>query len=109
MNQGEITNINSTAGLSKSKAIGTELKKHFLHICEFTNHQVAQVLRVLDYSETSRHLLVTAGDHVSLHLWDTTGRYTKIDHSVIESFGGGEKTCITTRVYPTLAIESCSY
>ena len=22
------------------KAIGTELKKHFLHICEFTNQQV---------------------------------------------------------------------
>ncbi|GJZ80374.1 fructan 6-exohydrolase, partial [Tanacetum coccineum] len=27
-----------------------------------------------------------------------------IDHSVIESFGGGGKTCITARVYPTLAI-----
>ncbi|GKE23406.1 fructan 6-exohydrolase [Tanacetum coccineum] len=29
---------------------------------------------------------------------------TLIDHSVIESFGGGGKTCITARVYPTLAI-----
>ncbi|KAD3641776.1 hypothetical protein E3N88_31000 [Mikania micrantha] len=29
---------------------------------------------------------------------------TLIDHSIIESFGGGGKTCITARVYPTLAI-----
>nr|AEV46326.1 apoplastic invertase [Solanum tuberosum] len=27
-----------------------------------------------------------------------------IDHSVVESFGAGGKTCITSRVYPTLAI-----
>ncbi|XP_023547715.1 beta-fructofuranosidase, insoluble isoenzyme 1-like [Cucurbita pepo subsp. pepo] len=27
-----------------------------------------------------------------------------IDHSVIESFGGGGKTCITSRVYPTKAV-----
>ena len=26
-----------------------------------------------------------------------------IDHSVVESFGGGGKSCITARVYPTLA------
>lgn len=28
----------------------------------------------------------------------------QIDHSVVESFGAGGKTCITSRVYPTLAI-----
>ncbi|KAK3220509.1 hypothetical protein Dsin_014479 [Dipteronia sinensis] len=28
-----------------------------------------------------------------------------IDHSIVESFGGGGKACITARVYPTLAIE----
>ena len=28
----------------------------------------------------------------------------QIDHSIIESFGGGGKTCITARVHPTLAI-----
>ncbi|GKE21659.1 hypothetical protein Tco_1433171, partial [Tanacetum coccineum] len=33
----------------------------------------AQVLRVLDYSRTTRHLLVTTGDEGSVHLWDTTG------------------------------------
>ncbi|MCL7030913.1 hypothetical protein MKW94_006103 [Papaver nudicaule] len=27
-----------------------------------------------------------------------------IDHTVVESFGAGGKTCITTRVYPTLAV-----
>ncbi|XP_023768670.1 beta-fructofuranosidase, insoluble isoenzyme CWINV3 [Lactuca sativa] len=29
---------------------------------------------------------------------------TLIDHSIVESFGGGGKSCITSRVYPTLAI-----
>ncbi|KAF6161108.1 hypothetical protein GIB67_007749 [Kingdonia uniflora] len=37
-----------------------------------------QVLRVLDYSRISRHLLVTAGDDGSIHLWDSTGRNPKI-------------------------------
>ncbi|CAN6471622.1 unnamed protein product [Victoria cruziana] len=36
-----------------------------------------QVLRVLDYSRTSRHLLVTAGDDGSVLLWDTNGRNRK--------------------------------
>ncbi|CAK7325763.1 unnamed protein product [Dovyalis caffra] len=37
-----------------------------------------QVLRVLDYSRASRHLLLTAGDDGSVHLWDTTGRSPKV-------------------------------
>ncbi|GFZ15040.1 transducin/WD40 repeat-like superfamily protein [Actinidia rufa] len=37
-----------------------------------------QVLRALDYSRISRHLLVTAGDDGSVHLWDTTGRNPKV-------------------------------
>ncbi|CAK9143918.1 unnamed protein product [Ilex paraguariensis] len=37
-----------------------------------------QVLRVLDYSRISRHLLVTAGDDGSVHLWDMTGRSPKV-------------------------------
>nr|CAB3449786.1 unnamed protein product [Digitaria exilis] len=36
-----------------------------------------QVLRVLDYSRNSRHLLVTAGDDGSVHLWDTTAKSPK--------------------------------
>lgn len=37
-----------------------------------------QVLRVLDYSRISRHLLVTAGDDGSVHLWDSTNRSPKV-------------------------------
>ncbi|KAF8689453.1 hypothetical protein HU200_041775 [Digitaria exilis] len=37
-----------------------------------------QVLRVLDYSRNSRHLLVTAGDDGSVHLWDTTAKSPKM-------------------------------
>ncbi|CAJ2642133.1 unnamed protein product [Trifolium pratense] len=37
-----------------------------------------QMLRVLDYSRVSRHLLVTAGDDGTVHLWDTTGRNPKV-------------------------------
>ncbi|XP_057804089.1 protein NEDD1-like isoform X2 [Salvia miltiorrhiza] len=36
-----------------------------------------QVLGSLDYSRMSRHLLVTAGDDGSIHMWDTTGRSPK--------------------------------
>ncbi|KAG2242178.1 hypothetical protein Bca52824_095975 [Brassica carinata] len=36
------------------------------------------VLRVLDYSRSSRHLLLTAGDDGTVHLWDTTGRNPKM-------------------------------
>ncbi|KAK2968556.1 hypothetical protein RJ640_009401, partial [Escallonia rubra] len=36
-----------------------------------------QVLRVLDYSRISRHLVATAGDDGSIHVWDTTVRSPK--------------------------------
>lgn len=39
---------------------------------------IGQVLRALDYSRLSRHILVTAGDDGSVHLWDTTGRGPKV-------------------------------
>ncbi|KAK1309671.1 Beta-fructofuranosidase, insoluble isoenzyme 1 [Acorus calamus] len=29
---------------------------------------------------------------------------TLIDHSVVESFGGGGKTCMTSRIYPSMAV-----
>ncbi|GMI93719.1 ARABIDOPSIS THALIANA CELL WALL INVERTASE 1 [Hibiscus trionum] len=32
-----------------------------------------------------------------------------IDHSIVESFGGGGKACITSRVYPTLAINEAAH
>lgn len=37
-----------------------------------------QVLRVLDYSRLSRHILAIAGDDGSIHVWDTTGRAPKV-------------------------------
>lgn len=37
-----------------------------------------QVLRVLDYSRSSRHILATAGDDGSVHIWDTISRSPKI-------------------------------
>ena len=30
--------------------------------------------------------------------------FVQIDHSIVESFGGEGRTCITSRVYPKLAI-----
>jgi protein NEDD1 len=33
---------------------------------------------VLDYSRNSRHILATAGDDGSVHLWDTTARIPKV-------------------------------
>lgn len=38
---------------------------------------MGQVLRVMEYSRLSRHLLLTAGDDGTVHLWDTTSRSPK--------------------------------
>lgn len=35
--------------------------------------------------------------------------FLQIDHSIVESFGGGGKACITARVYPTLAIDDAAH
>jgi WD40 repeat protein len=43
-----------------------------------------QVLRVLDYSRLSRHILATAGDDGSVHLWDTTARSPKVPSNIIK-------------------------
>ena len=34
--------------------------------------ELGQVLRVMEYSQLNRHLLLTAGNDVTIHLWDTT-------------------------------------
>lgn len=39
-----------------------------------------KVLLALDYSRISRHLVATAGDEGSVHLWDTTGHNPKVRH-----------------------------
>lgn len=33
----------------------------------------------------------------------------QVDHSVVESFGGEGKSCITARVYPTIAIGDAAH
>ncbi|GMI86064.1 cell wall invertase 5 [Hibiscus trionum] len=40
--------------------------------------------------------------------WTNLSSYAaeRIDHSIVESFGGGGKACISARVYPTLAINN---
>ncbi|XP_059303688.1 beta-fructofuranosidase, insoluble isoenzyme CWINV3-like isoform X2 [Lycium ferocissimum] len=53
----------------------------------------------LDYDKTTYGGFLDV-DPVKQHL----SLRTLIDHSIVESFGGGGKTCITARVYPTLAI-----
>jgi len=40
---------------------------------------------MLDYSRLSRHILVTAGDDGSVHLWDTTGRAPKVCNILLKS------------------------
>lgn len=42
---------------------------------------------MLDYSRISRHLLVTAGDDGTVHLWDVTGRSPKVCNVFIIGFG----------------------
>ena len=56
------------------RAIANDLRDHFDNIMLFS---LSQVLRVMEYSRLSRHLLLTAGDDGTVHLWDTTSRSPK--------------------------------
>ncbi|GJS24908.1 protein NEDD1 [Tanacetum coccineum] len=67
-----------------------------------------QVLRVLDYSRTSRHLLVTAGDDGSVHLWDTTGRNPK-DANTLGSRGDDDFVKFTLSVGISISISMVSW
>ncbi|KAL5579463.1 hypothetical protein UlMin_011905 [Ulmus minor] len=40
---------------------------------------------------------------------ETLSLRSLIDHSIVESFGGEGKVCITPRVYPTLAVDSVAH
>ncbi|ESQ40512.1 hypothetical protein EUTSA_v10012734mg [Eutrema salsugineum] len=65
-----------------SVSVGGDLIVHNLGVSTARASELkdpnGQVLRVLDYSRSSRHLLLTAGDDGTVHLWDTTGRNPKI-------------------------------
>ncbi|KAG8374098.1 hypothetical protein BUALT_Bualt11G0095600 [Buddleja alternifolia] len=76
------------------------------------------------FKAQNKHIVLMCSDASRSTLKDGTGAYrpsfagfvdvdltgkkislrSLIDHSVVESFGAGGKTCITSRVYPTLAI-----
>ncbi|XP_045788068.1 beta-fructofuranosidase, cell wall isozyme-like [Trifolium pratense] len=66
------------------------------------------VLMCSDQSRSSlnhKNDLTTYGAFVDVDLvHEELSIRSLIDHSVVESFGGQGKTCITARVYPTLAI-----
>jgi beta-fructofuranosidase len=48
------------------------------------------------YHKSSVYVFLSCGDYFLFFL--------QIDRSVVESFGAGGKTCILSRVYPSLAI-----
>ncbi|PIN09031.1 Beta-fructofuranosidase [Handroanthus impetiginosus] len=76
------------------------------------------------FKDKEKHLVLMCSDASRSSLKNETGAYrpsfagfvnvdlsqkklslrSLIDNSVVESFGAGGKTCITSRVYPTLAI-----
>uniref|UniRef100_A0A0E0EQ13 Uncharacterized protein n=1 Tax=Oryza meridionalis TaxID=40149 RepID=A0A0E0EQ13_9ORYZ len=62
-------------GIRTVRAIRAEGVRSPLSNCAMP---LPRVLRVLDYSRNSRHILVTAGDDGSVHLWDTTARTPKV-------------------------------
>lgn len=66
---------------------------------------------VLMCSDPSRSTLNPTTDKLSFGtfvdvdpIYNDLSLRTLIDHSIVESFGANGKSCITTRVYPTLAI-----
>ncbi|CAN6887573.1 unnamed protein product [Brassica oleracea] len=65
-----------------SISVGGDLIVHNLasgaRASELKDPNGQQILKVLDYSRFSRHLLLTAGDDGTVHLWDTTGRNPKM-------------------------------
>ncbi|XP_052182480.1 beta-fructofuranosidase, insoluble isoenzyme CWINV1-like [Diospyros lotus] len=72
--------------------------------------------KVLMCSDQSRSSLNTSPDKTTYGAFvevdparEKLSLRTLIDHSIVESFGGGGKACITARVYPTLAIGEAAH
>ncbi|RDX76680.1 Beta-fructofuranosidase, cell wall isozyme [Mucuna pruriens] len=78
----------------------------FFRIFRYQNKKL--VLMCSDQSRSSLNKdndMTTYGTFVDVDpLHEKLSLRTLIDHSVVESFGGEGKACITARVYPTLAI-----
>ncbi|XP_010669385.2 beta-fructofuranosidase, insoluble isoenzyme CWINV3 isoform X3 [Beta vulgaris subsp. vulgaris] len=75
----------------------------------FKNHSRHIVLLCNDLSRSSLSRDVrktTFGAFLDINpLQESISLRTLIDHSIVESFGGGGKACITARVYPVLAVD----
>ncbi|XP_076927722.1 fructan 6-exohydrolase-like [Bidens hawaiensis] len=84
----------------------TERTAVFFRVFQYNGRHI--VLMCSDQSRSStrnRRDKTTYGALVDIDpVKDEFSLRTLIDHSVVESFGGGGKACITARVYPTLAI-----
>ncbi|KAL9304358.1 hypothetical protein ACSQ67_021621 [Phaseolus vulgaris] len=83
-----------------------EFTSVFFRIFKYQNKNL--VLLCSDQSRSSLNKnndLATYGAFVDVEpLHEKLSLRTLIDHSVVESFGGEGRACITARVYPTLAI-----
>ncbi|ESW07532.1 hypothetical protein PHAVU_010G137800 [Phaseolus vulgaris] len=83
-----------------------EFTSVFFRIFKYQNKNL--VLLCSDQSRSSLNKnndLTTYGAFVDVEpLHEKLSLRTLIDHSVVESFGGEGRACITARVYPTLAI-----
>ncbi|GAV90830.1 Glyco_hydro_32N domain-containing protein/Glyco_hydro_32C domain-containing protein, partial [Cephalotus follicularis] len=74
----------------------------------FKGHDKHVVLMCSDQSRSSLNLdndMTTYGAFLDVDPLHKISLRSLIDHSIVESFGGEGKTCITARVYPTLAID----
>nr|WPJ73839.1 cell wall invertase 1 [Morus alba] len=79
----------------------------------FKGHNKYVVLLCSDHSRSSLNQdndKTTYGAFLNVDpVHETLSLRSLIDHSIVESFGGKGKACITSRVYPTLAIGDGAY
>ncbi|XP_057776146.1 beta-fructofuranosidase, insoluble isoenzyme CWINV3-like [Salvia miltiorrhiza] len=82
---------------------------------DFLGHQVQNLAMPKDLSDQSRSSLQTPvkeaifGSFLDVDPDQEISLRTLVDHSIVESFGGRGKSCITARVYPKLAISNNSH
>ncbi|KAK6118310.1 hypothetical protein DH2020_047881 [Rehmannia glutinosa] len=79
---------------------------------EDLTEQTAVFFRIL--KNNGNYVVLMCSDQrrssLKTHVKETIfGSFLDIDHSIVESFGGKGKSCITARVYPTLAISKNSH
>ncbi|KAG9131870.1 hypothetical protein Leryth_023523 [Lithospermum erythrorhizon] len=88
----------------------TEQTSIFFRI--FKNQENYSVLMCSDHSRSSKSSefnKTNFGAFVDIDPSKKISLRTLIDHSIVESFGGEGRTCITSRVYPTIAINDAAH